>query len=87
MAKKPTVARLSESATSVTTETKPGQTLQVHRPTAEQTKLAIKAICCITGCGRLEAESRTRDMPPGTVLKIAQLEADGKRREVIPILY
>lgn len=55
--------------------------------TPEQTTLATKCICAITGCGQLEAHSRLAKMPPEKVAKLAQLEAQDKRRDAIPILY
>lgn len=56
-------------------------------PTAEQIKLASRCIRNVTGCGQIEADSRLSKLNPDSVIQIAELERDGKRRDTIDIIY
>ena len=57
------------------------------KPTAEQIKLAVISVCAITGCGRIDAESRVAKMAGSKLCKLAELEASGRRKEAVQILY
>lgn len=64
----------------------PDQTPAV-KPNADQIKSAMRCICAVTGCGRLEANARLEKLTSGQVIKIAELEQSKKRREAIAIIY
>ena len=55
--------------------------------TDSDVKLAVDAVCAITGCGRLDGESRVGRMGPAKIQKIAQFERDNNRAEICTILY
>ena len=48
--------------------------------------LAVKAICCVTGCGALTAKQFVQRMPTSSIASIAAAEASGKRSTVPQIL-
>lgn len=54
---------------------------------SDQTKLAMTAITCITGCGDNEAKARIAKLDAAQLEQIATLEHSGNRRDVIPLLY
>lgn len=53
----------------------------------EDTALAMRAVMDITGCGQPAAKDRVKAMEPSLVAKIAKLERDDKRVEIVTLLY
>lgn len=54
---------------------------------AKQIALAVKCVCGVTGCGKLDAQTRVGLMGGEKVAKIAELEAAGKRKDAVKLLY
>lgn len=63
------------------------ETKSTVKPTTEQRKLAIKAVCAILGCGSVDGATRVDEMDGAKVVAIADFEKDGKRREAVALLY
>lgn len=53
----------------------------------DDTKLAMRAVMDITGCGQPAARDRVASMKPSMVAKIAKLEREQKRVEIVTLLY
>lgn len=53
----------------------------------EQTKLAVRCVCAVTGCGKIPGLARVSAMKDETVEKLAKIEASGNRRPAITLLY
>lgn len=63
------------------------ETKSTVKPTTEQRKLAVKAVCAILGCGSLDGQTRVDSMDGDKVVAIAELERSGKRRDAVALLY
>lgn len=53
----------------------------------EDVSLAVRAVMDITGCGGPAARDRVGTMDVDLVKKIAKLERDDKRVEIVTLLY
>lgn len=67
------------------------KTAKTDQPTSQATKSgarsdAIRALCCVTGCGSITAEQQLAAMPAETIQAIADAEASGNRNLVPRIL-
>ena len=49
-------------------------------------QLAVKAICCVTGCGAVTAQQILSKLPTASIAEIANAEATGNRSQVPKIL-
>ena len=59
----------------------------VERASEEEHQFALRAIKDVTGCGDSDARARLAAMDAKTVSKIAAHEREGKRPEIVKILY
>ncbi|QDV22932.1 hypothetical protein [Aureliella helgolandensis] len=50
-------------------------------------KVAVRCVCCVTGCGSKEAAARVANMSSRDIAKLVAAERSNNRRAAVPVLY